>query len=93
MQGDELIVTPGLAKVETVGTAGPLSELMRMTIEKQVQLRLQPTSWPVERELKRENANPIVIRLNELSSNSGWLTFVWGVKQTSVPSVSAAQVW
>lgn len=93
MQGDELIVTPGQAQVETVGTAGPLSELMRMTIEKQVQLRLQPTSWPVERELKREKANPIVIRLNELSSNSGWLTFVWGVKQTSVPSVSAAQVW
>lgn len=93
MQGDQLIVTPGLAMVETVGTAGPLSELMRMTIEKQVQLRLQPTSWPVERELKREQANPIVIRLNELSSNSGWLTFVWGVKQTSVPSVSAARVW
>ena len=93
IQGDELIVTPGLAQVETVGTAGPLSELMRMTIEKQVQLRLQPTSWPVERELKREKANPVVIRLNELSSSSGWLTFVWGMKQSSVPSVSAAQVW
>jgi hypothetical protein len=96
MQGDELVVTPGLAKVETVGTAGPLSELMRMTIEKQVQMRLQPTSWPVERELKREKANPVVIRLNELSSNSGWLTFIWGVKQTiepNVSNVSTARVW
>ena len=89
-------MTPGLAKVETVGTAGPLTELMRMTIEKQVQMRLQPTSWPVERELKREKANPVVIRLNELSSNSGWLTFIWGVKQTiepNVSNVSTARVW
>ena len=81
IQGEELIVTPGPAKVETVDSSGPLSELMRATIEKQVQLRLQPTSWPVERELEREKGNPIVIRLHELASGSGWMTFVWGVKE------------
>ena len=76
-----LAVTPGTVRVETTSTSpGLLSEVMRSTIEKQVQQRLQPTQWPIQRPIEREQGAPVTLRLQELSSDSGWLSLVWNVE-------------
>ena len=79
-----LRVTPGMVRVETAssGAGGMLSEFTRAAIEKQVQQRLQPTNWPVERSLERDAGSPVTLRLNELSSDAGWLSLVWGIQST-----------
>ena len=87
---DELTLTPGQVQVETTATApGPLSELTRAAIEQQIQQRLQPTRWPVERSFPREDGGPITLRLGELSSSAGWLSLVWGVESPTVKAVAA----
>ena len=81
---DELTVTPGKIVVETTASSpGPLAELTRSAIEKQVEQRLQPTHWPIERSLKREQGEPLTLRLGEMTSNAGWLSSVWGVETPS----------
>ncbi len=87
LQNDELIVTAGTVRVESIDSSGPLSELTRAMIEKQVQLRLKPTSWPIERSVSRDKGPPVVVRLGELSSGSDWLSFVWGVKEPDGPNL------
>lgn len=79
-----LRVTPGTVRVEAAssGGGGMLAEFTRAAIEKQVQQRLQPTNWPVERPLKRDAGEPVTLRLNELASDAGWMTLVWGVESS-----------
>ncbi len=76
-----LTVTPGTVRVETTSNSpGLLSEVMRSTIEKQVQQRVQPTQWPVQRQIERDQGAPVTLRLQELLSDSGWLSLVWNVE-------------
>lgn len=82
-----LRVTPGTAQVvaESPGAGGMLSEFTRAAIEKQVQQRLQPTTWPVERSFERDGGKPVTLRLQELSSTAGWLSLNWTVQSTPTP--------
>ena len=80
---DELTLTPGPVQVESTNASpGPLGELVRATIEKQVQQRLKPTRWPVKRSWNREQGTPVVLRIKELSSARGWLSLAWGVENS-----------
>ncbi len=87
-----LIVTAGTVRVESMPTStGPLAEIFRATIEQQVQQRLQPTRWPIERQFDREPGSPVTLRLGELSSAAGWLTLVWGVDRQPNEAIPAPE--
>lgn len=86
---DELIVTTGRVQVETTTpSTGPLSELMRATIEKEVQQRLRPTQWPITRQIERDQGQPVTLQLGEVSSAEGWLSLVWGLNSQRIEGVS-----
>ena len=77
----ELALTPGTVQVEAAtASPGPLGELVRSTIEKQVQQRLKTTLWPVKRLLARDQGSPMVLQMRDLSSDSGWLSLAWEVE-------------
>lgn len=79
--GDSLEIVPGAIRVEVVdSSSGPLTEVVRHTIEQQVQSRVQPTRWPITRRFDREQGGTMSLRLASLKSQAGWLSIAWGME-------------
>jgi hypothetical protein len=90
IEGDSLIVTPGTISVDNAAvSSGAFSETVRKAIEQQVQQRLQPTTWPLERQFARDQGGPVTLKLDSLGSDNSWLTFAWTVRGSSTNSGTA----
>lgn len=90
IEGNSLVVTPGTISVDNAAvSSGAFSETVRQAIEQQVQQRIQPTTWPLERQFAREQGGPVTLRLNTLNSDNSWLSLAWTVQGTSANSQSA----
>ncbi len=90
IEGNSLIVTPGTISVDNAAvSSGAFSETVRKAIEQQVQQRLQPTTWPLERQFARDQGGPVTLKLDSLGSDNSWLTFDWTVRGSSTNSGTA----
>jgi hypothetical protein len=90
IEGNSLIMTPGTISVDNAAvSSGAFSETVRQAIEQQVQQRIQPTTWPLERQFARDQGGPVTLRLNTLNSENSWLSLAWTVQGTSANSQSA----
>lgn len=81
IEGNSLLVVPGTIAVDTTASdSNVFSETVRHTIEKQVQQRIQPTRWPLERQFSRDQGSPVTLQLKSLRSDAGWLSLAWTVQ-------------
>lgn len=80
LEPDALIVTPGKVQVDNAtSSTGTFRDVVRNTIHNQIQRRLQPTRWPLERQFARDQGAPVTLRLKSLGTADNWLSFSWGV--------------